>query len=299
MLIWRGKQGILSRDLYVSIQNGRGLGVKSAIRFAMLALVLVIVAMVSALTAMRFAIHGQEVAVPPLVGLAPAEAEREVSGLGLQISIERQYYSPQIPEGRIMSQLPLPGTKVRRGWQVRVAQSLGKTRVTIPDVTGQSEHAAELNIRRRGLDVASMAEVEEAGIPADQVLAQSPTANETQVAAPRISFLVSAAAEPQAFVMPSFVGQPLGSVSRTLQDAGFRLGNVSVAVPPVSAAAGDVGNPAAASAPSTPAVPPAQAVTPAQPVAPAQPGPASIIVSQVPAAGQKVLAGAAVNFEVR
>ena len=133
---------------------------KSAFRFALLALVLVIVAMVSALTAMRFAIHGQEVAVPPLVGLTPAEAERAASGLGLQISIERQYYSPQIPEGRIMSQLPLPGTKVRRGWQVRVAQSLGPTRVTIPDVTGQSEHAAELNIRRRGLDVASMAQVE-------------------------------------------------------------------------------------------------------------------------------------------
>ena len=83
---------------------------KSAIRFALLALVLIIVAMVSALTAMRFAIHGQEVAVPPLIGLAPAEAERAVAGLGLQISIERQYYSPQIPEGKIMSQLPLPGT---------------------------------------------------------------------------------------------------------------------------------------------------------------------------------------------
>jgi beta-lactam-binding protein with PASTA domain len=262
---------------------------KSAIRFAMLALVLVIVAMVSALTAMRFAIHGQEVAVPPLVGLTPAEADREVGGLGLQLSIERQYYSPQIPEGRIMSQLPLPGTKVRRGWQVRVAQSLGKTRVTIPDVTGQSEHAAELNIRRRGLDVASMAEVEEPGIPADQVLAQSPTANETQVAAPRISFLVSAAAGPQAFVMPSFVGQPLGSASRSLQEAGFRLGNVNVAAPPSA----PVGDPAAANAPSMPAVPPAQTAPPAQPT------PASIIVSQVPAAGQKIFAGSAVNFEVR
>jgi eukaryotic-like serine/threonine-protein kinase len=258
---------------------------RSAIRFAMLALVLVIVAMVSALTAMRFAIHGQEVAVPPLVGLTPAEAEREVAGLGLQLSIERQYYSPQIPEGRIMSQLPLPETKVRRGWQVRVAQSLGKTRVTIPDVTGQSEHAAELNIRRRGLDVASMAEVEEAGIPADQVLAQSPTANETQVAAPRISFLVSAAADPQAFVMPSFVGQPLGSASRSLQDAGFRLGNVNVAVPPASPAAVDAGNPAAANVPSMAAVPPAPTGPPAQPT------PASIIVSQVPAAGRKCLQG--------
>jgi beta-lactam-binding protein with PASTA domain len=264
---------------------------KSAIRFAMLALVLVIVAMVSALTAMRFAIHGQEVAVPPLVGLAPAEAERELAGLGLQISIERQYYSPQIPEGRIMSQLPLPGTKVRRGWQVRVAQSLGKTRVTIPDVTGQSEHAAELNIRRRGLDVASMAEVETPGIPADQVLAQSPTANETQVAAPKISLLVTAAAEPQAFVMPSFVGQPLGSASRSLQDAGFRLGNVNVAAPAIPAAVDAAGAAIATAAPAaTPAV---------QPGPPAQPGPASIIASQVPAAGQKVVAGAVVSFEVR
>ncbi len=254
----------------------------------MLALVLVIVAMVSALTAMRFAIHGQEVAVPPLIGLAPAEAERAVAGLGLQVSIERQYYSPQIPEGRIMSQLPLPGTKVRRGWQVRVAQSLGKMRVAIPDVTGQSEHAAELNIRRRGLDVDSMAEVQAPGIPADQVLAQSPTAKETQVAAPKISFLVSAAPEPPAFVMPSFVGQPLGSASRSLQDAGFKLGNVNVVVP-ASPDAGD----AAGTAAIAPAAPQAQQVPPAQP------SPASIIVSQVPAAGQKVFAGAAVNFEVR
>lgn len=252
-------------------------------------LILVIVAMVSALTAMRFAIHGQEVAVPPLVGLAPSEAERTVAGLGLQISIERQYYSPQIPEGRIMSQLPLPGTKVRRGWQVRVAQSLGPTRVAIPDVTGQSEHAAELNIRRRGLDVASMAVVESPGIPADQVLAQSPSANATQVLAPKISLLVTVTAAPPAFVMPSFVGQPLGTVSRTLQDEGFRLGNVSVAPP--SLAPADDTTPAT----TTPATtPPTVSSAP-----PAQPAPASIVVSQAPAAGQKVLAGTAVSFEVR
>jgi eukaryotic-like serine/threonine-protein kinase len=266
---------------------------RSAIRFAMLALVLVIVAMVSALTAMRFAIHGQEVAVPLVIGLTPAEAERAVAGFGLQVSIEREYYSPQIPEGRIMSQLPLPGTKVRRGWQVRVAQSLGKMRVTIPDVTGQSEHAAELNIRRRGLDVDSTAVVQEAGIPADQVLAQSPTAKETQVAAPKISFLVSAAPDPPAFVMPSFVGQPLGSASRSLQDAGFKLGNVNVVVPP-SAEPGDAATAAASNGePSTLAAPQAQQAPPAQP------SPASIIVAQVPAAGQKVFLGAAVNFDVR
>lgn len=257
---------------------------KSFFRFAVLALVLVIVAMVSGLTAMRFAIHGQEVAIPALVGLTPGDAERSVSGLGLQMFIERQYYSPQVPEGRIMSQLPLPGTKVRRGWQVRVAQSLGPTRVTIPDVTGESEHAAELNIRRRGLDVASSAQVPMAEIPADQVLAQSPTANATQLLAPKISLLVTEPPSPEAFVMPSFVGQPLGSVSRTLQDAGFRLGNVSVAsiveAPDQAGAAGQGG-------------------VPAPPAPPVQPSPASIVVSQYPVAGQKVVGGAAVSFEVR
>ncbi len=265
---------------------------KSAIRFGLLALVLVIVAMVSALTAMRFAIHGREVAVPSLVGLPPLEAERAVAGLGLQVSIERQYYSPQVPEGRIMSQLPLPGTKVRRGWQVRVAQSLGPTRVTIPDVSGESEHAAELNIRRRGLDVASMAEVPATGIQEDQVLAQNPTANAAQVAAPKISLLVTRTAEPQAFVMPSFVGQALGSVSRSLQDAGFKLGNVTV-VAPASPPAGDATNTTASGAPTLPTSSPVQAPPPAQAT------PASLIVSQVPAAGQKVFAGAVVNFEVQ
>jgi beta-lactam-binding protein with PASTA domain len=263
--------------------------VRSFFRFAILALMLVTVALVSALMAMRFAIHGQEVEVPALVGLTPAEAERAVSGPGLLIEIERQYYSPQIPEGRIMSQLPVPGTKVRRGWQVRLAQSLGPLRVAIPDLTGQSEHAAELNIRRRGLELTSTAEVQIPGLPADQVLAQSPAANASQVAAPKISLLMTATADPQVFAMPSFLGQPLGSASRTLQDAGFKLGNVSVAPPPAAPPAASEGTfPSSTNPASAPVI-----------AAPAQASPASIIVSQTPPPGQRIVAGAFVNFEVR
>jgi len=252
---------------------------KPLFRFAMLALVLVVVALGSALTAMRFAIHGQEVEVPAIVGMTPSDAEHAVAGLGLQIEVERQYYSPQIPEGRIMTQLPPRGTKVRRGWQVRVAQSLGPQRVSIPDVTRQSERAAEWNIQRRGLEVASTAEMRVPGTPADQVLAQSPPANASQVEAPRTSLLVTVAADPPAYVMPSFVGQSLGTASRTLEDAGFKLGNVSMA-PPVES-------------------PEALTTAPAVSAAPLQTSPASTIIMQTPPAGQKVLAGAVVNFEVR
>jgi beta-lactam-binding protein with PASTA domain len=255
---------------------------KPLFRFAMLALALVVVALMSALTTMQFVIHGQEVQVPAVIGLAPADAERAVAGLGLQIEVERQYYSATIPAGRIMTQMPLAGTKVRRGWQLRVAQSIGPQRVSIPDVTRESERAAELNIRRRGLEVASTAEIQLPGIPADQVLAQSPPPNASQVAAPKTNLLISAAPDAPAFVLPNFVGQPLGSAARTVQDAGFKLGTVSLAPP----------------APSDPAVAPNTASAPTPPPQ-QQPSPASMIVTQWPPAGQKVLMGAVVNFEVR
>jgi eukaryotic-like serine/threonine-protein kinase len=244
-------------------------------RVLLLTLVLMTVALISALMAMRLAIHGREVTIPKLVGMGPIEAERVGASYGLQVVVEREFYSPDVPEGKIMTQMPLPGVKVRRGWSIRVAQSLGPQRVAIPDVTGTSERAAELNIRRRGLALGSLAQVNLPDAPQDQVVSQSPPANASGIAAPKIDLLVSAGPEPPAYVMPNLTGQPLGSATLALQDAGMRIGKVSV-LP--------------ASAPAEPQSAPAE---------PSEPNAASMIVTQSPAPGQKIVAGTAVNFEVR
>ncbi|MFY9562163.1 MAG: PASTA domain-containing protein [Terriglobales bacterium] len=251
---------------------------RQAFRMLLLALVLLTVALVSALTAMRFAIHGREVTIPKVVGMTPLEAERAVAASGLEVVVERQFYSPDIAEGRIMSQVPLPGVKVRRGWAVRVAQSLGPQRVAIPDVTSQTERVAELNVRRRGLDLGSIAQVNLPDVPADQVVSQSPPAKASGVSVPKINLLVSRGPEPAAYVMPNFVGQPLGSVTLALQDAGIKVGKVSVV-------------------PASP--PPDTQPAPATPAPAPQPGAASMIVTQSPAPGQRVVAGSSVSFEVR
>ena len=245
----------------------------------LLALVLMTVALVSALTAMRLAIHGREVTIPKLVGMSPLEAERAGAASGLLVVIERQFYSADILEGRIMTQMPPPGTKVRRGWSIRVAQSLGPQRVAIPNVTGGSERVAELNIRRRGLSLGSIAHVSLPGVVLDQVLSQSPTANASGVSAPKISLLVGDGPEPAIYVMPNLTGQPLGSAMLALQDAGVRVGKVSVLPPPPS--------------PFEPQT------APVAPSAVSEPSAASMIVTQTPAPGQKIVAGSTVNFEVR
>ncbi len=244
-------------------------------RIVLFTLVLVTVALISALTAMQFAIHGREVAIPKLLGMAPFDAERTAAASGLQLAVERQFYSPDVPEGRIMTQLPPPGAKVRRGWTVRVAQSLGPQRVAIPDLTNGSERAAELNIRRRGFAVGFVAQANLPDVPPDQVASQNPSANASGVAAPKIDLLVSLGPEPAAYVMPNLTGQPLGSATLALQDAGMRVGKVSVQV---------VGTPGE---------------QPSAPSSTAEPSAASMVVEQTPAPGQKIVAGTPVNFEVR
>ncbi len=233
-------------------------------------LVLLVVALVSALTTMRFAIHGREVAVPNLVDKTPAEARRLTEESGFGLTIERQYYSNTVQAGKVLSQAPPAGTLVRRGWEIRVAESQGPQRVPIPNVIGESERAAEMNIERRGLDVSAVAELPWPTDSTDQVVAQSPPPNANDVAAPKISLLVAAQSAPQAFLMPSFVGQPLGTATSALRDAGLRVGTVT----PAANLAG---------------------VSPPQ----SAPSATGTITSQNPPAGEKVLPGATVNFEVR
>lgn len=257
-------------------------------RATLLALVLLTVALISALTAMRFAIHGSEVAVPDLVGKLPAEARSTAEASGLELDVERQYYSATVPEGRILSQLPVAGTKVRRGWQIGVAESLGPQRVEIPSVVGQSERAAEMNIRRRGLDVSEIASIETPGTPPDQVISQNPPASASDVSTPKISVLVGAVPQPQSFVMPNFVGQSMNAVKASLENAGFHVGAVTVeqastqqaTVPGVPAGSNSA-------VPTAPSSPPTSATL------------ASIVVSQSPPAGERVFAGATFNFVVR
>jgi eukaryotic-like serine/threonine-protein kinase len=198
---------------------------RSLLRVLLLGLVLVLVAMVSALTSMRFAIHGREVTVPKLVGLAPGEARRVAALNGLLLVTENRFYSADVPAGRIVSQLPGPGDRVRRGWEVRVAESLGPQRRVIPNLLGESQRAAEINLRRHGLEIGTVAGVPRGGAQIEDVVAQSPAPDEA-ASSPVVSLLVAAEAPPAEFVMPNVVGRHLADVTSQLEQAGIKVGHV-------------------------------------------------------------------------
>lgn len=185
-------------------------------------LVLIIVALASALISMRFAIHGREVAVPELRGLTPAEAERAAFDRGLELSLGDRFYSSTVPAGRIVSQQPDPGSRVRRGWRLEAAESLGPQLIEIPSLAGLSPRAAEIDIRRRGLEPGDGAELPIDGFPPQTVLAQTPAAGAEGVAAPRVSLLYSDTPPDVAYAVPDLTGLSLSEAASLVTAAGMK-----------------------------------------------------------------------------
>ncbi len=240
---------------------------------------------------LRLALHAGEVSIPTLSGLTVSEASDAALHAGLDLNIQNKFYSTTVPAGRILSQAPAPGSEVRKGWQVRVTESLGPQQVTIPDVVSQPVRQATMELRRNQLDLGTQAHLDAPGDP-DMVLAQTPPPN-AGVDQPRVNLLLSSQAEDAStsFVMPSFVGMSYTNANHAAIALGLRvatIGGIPAAPPPEAAppaASPAPGVPGALGQPQTTSTPPLAPVTPVGPV-----------LSQSPEAGHRGGRGATIRL---
>lgn len=257
------------------------------IRYMLRALLLILIAMGSAVTAMRFAIHGREVRVPNMVGLTPAKAEQLAITNGLAVEVADRFYSADVPEGAILSQAPVANTKVRRGWRVRVAESLGAQRAPVPNVVGESARAAEINITRRGLEIGTRAEIHLADATEEgQVVAQDPPGESANVVSRKVGLLLAKKPEQEFLLMPLLVGRPASEVQAMIGKAGLPEAKLVAAAAPQLEPSAVVPSPAGASA------------------APAKPHPSpeqlagGVVTRQTPVAGNKITRDTQIILEV-
>lgn len=225
------------------------------------------VALLSALLTVRIAIHAAEVEVPSLGGLTLDEASDKTHDAKLNLTVENRFYSTTVPAGRVLSQSPAAGTSVRKGWHMRITESMGPQRVQIPDTIGMDQRDAASAIRKSLMDLGTVAHLPAPGT-ADVVLAQTPAPNAEGVDKPEVSLLVSQpfASAPKAYVMPNLVGLTFSTAKARMKELNLGLWAI---VPQ--------------SAPAAPTVDAMGNVVPAAPLVPAGP-----IASQVPVAGSRV-----------
>jgi beta-lactam-binding protein with PASTA domain len=265
------------------------------------ALLMLVVFVLFAGLALRIALHGREVSIPDLAGLTVAQASEAALHSGLDLNIENKFYSRTVPAGRILSQAPAAGSRVRRGWQVRVTESLGPQQVTIPDVVGEPVREASLDLRKASLDLGTLAHLDAPG-ETDMVLSQTPPPD-AGVDQPRVNLLLSqqGAGATDAFAMPSFVGMSWPSANRAAIALGLRvaaLGEMAPVVQPTPAATPPAAGqqPNGAASPNAPAS--ANGATATAPVqaAPVQMVPVGPVTAQSPEAGHRASKGSVVKL---
>ena len=196
---------------------------RTLFRLFLLLSVLAAVAVLSAITTIRIAIHGRQENMPKLVGISLESAQRIASGLGLELKVVDKLYSTQFPANAIAQQMPPPGTPLKMGQRVHVLVSLGPPQVAVPNLVGSSVRVARISAMEHGLTVGDVALITWPG-DADLVVEQDPPPATTEVRSPAVNLLVSGGEQPPAFLCPRFIGQPLADVRRLLEKNNFKVG---------------------------------------------------------------------------
>ncbi len=231
-------------------------GISRAFSIGLTLLAMSTAALLGALLTMRVAIHASEVKVPNLAGQTLDDAADLTHDAKLNLTVENRFYSTTVPAGRVLSQFPAAGTSVRKGWHMRITESIGPQRIPIPDTLGMDQRDAATAIRRASLDLGTLAHIAAPG-PADVVLAQTPAPNAEGVDKPEVSLLLSQPIESahSAWVMPNLVGLNYTTAKARMKEMSLPLYAITPqAAAPVEAAVAADGT-VPAEAPPVPAAP--------------------------------------------
>ena len=133
---------------------------------------------------------------------------------------------PKIAAGRVLAQEPSVGSIARRQRSIKVWLSTGQRVSIVPELTGETQRAAELRLAQDGLTLASVSENRSPTASPDVVVAQTPRAH---TAAPQVALLVNRGEKGASYVMPDLIGVNGERAAVVLRARGFRVALVSSA----------------------------------------------------------------------
>jgi len=212
-----------------------------ALRILLLATGMIVVAVLSAWVAFTFLTRGGEVTVPALEGMELRSALELTSRDQLGLKIKGTGYDIGTPPGHVISQDPLPGTRIKSNRIVYVVVSQGTPSVFIPDLTGLTLRRAELQLAQAGLTLGKIGHSHEKETSPGSVMAQSPVPGLFVPRNSSINLLLSDGQRPTVYLLPDMTGFPMEQVLDRIRDWNLRSGRimevVDETVPPGTVAA--------------------------------------------------------------
>ena len=160
--------------------------------------------------------------VPEVVGMERAEAEKRLADehLGFRWAKEGRY-SPDVPAGHVLLQIPGPGREVKRGRTVFLTPSKGVREVAVPDLRGQSQRQASLSLQRLGLERGPDVAGAHLSIPYNVIIRTIPAPGSLVRVGDTVSLVISKGATSGKKALPDLRRAAVADARAKLADLGF------------------------------------------------------------------------------
>ena len=164
---------------------------------------------------------GSKVIVPSLAGLTVKEATSELADLGLDLKVEREEFSEDIPENRVIKSSPAGGGRISPDGTVEVTISKGKERYIVPTLQGLKIEIAEGLISDNNLVVGEIIEEFSSEFPKGFIMRSSPAAGERIKRDSQVTLYLSKGVEQVG--ISSYQGKSGEQALNELTEAGFEV----------------------------------------------------------------------------
>ena len=172
-----------------------------------------------------------EVIVPSYAGQNESDVEQAFGRVGLKLTVGREAYDTNHPEGTILGGDTPPGKRVREGHEVTVTVSRGEEPVPMPNFGELSLQRARQIIMDHGMRLGQIAYQYHDTVPAGYVCSQYPEANTQFKRSDPINLIVSRGPMPSSDVAANAATDDANAADAT-PDGGAPDGNVASGTAP-------------------------------------------------------------------
>ncbi len=199
---------------------------KKISNFIVFVLIFFIIFFLSTILSFRIVLKGEMVTLPNLVGKTFEQAGSELTRRKLSVVQTGAQFDTQWDRGKIISQEPSPGSKLKINSVVKVILSAGTEKVLVPRVIGRNFQNSDEILQEAGLRRGIVSQVHTPKYAAGKILSQYPQAGAEVGSNTPISLLISQGEEEEKYLMPDLIGKKAETVLARLKELDFRVEDI-------------------------------------------------------------------------
>lgn len=201
---------------------------KGLLKFFALFILFVAAAGAASFVSLTYIIGNEKsVVVPDLVGRDVIYVLETLSTMELNTKVKGSEFSPRIPRNRVILQDPEPGTRMKRGRDVRIVFSKGPQEIAMPSLKHRSLAEAKISLTEMGLEFGATSRIFHPGIEKGAVIAHVPAPGAMVARGLKVDLLVSQGKKPKALMMADLTGNPIDEALERIEAMGLKVGAIA------------------------------------------------------------------------